>query len=220
MTINTATMRFTTVLPLLACAVGLSTAAGFQVASLDPATDTDRESATPCGFKIAPCRSGFVCVANDPACPPVRGENCAGKCLKAQPTLTTKVPITKVPITTKVPVTKVPVTTKVPITTKAATKTLRPTKTPRPTKTAYPSCGGMRIEQVFCPKGSVCVDDPHVEGCGMACDRPGICVDATKAEFCGGIAGFRCPAGKMCIDDPRDDCSVENGGADCGGMCV
>lgn len=195
-------MRLTTVLPLLACAVGLSSAAGFQVASLDP--ETDRESANPCGFKIAPCRSGFVCVANDPACPPVRGENCAGKCLKAAvPTLTTKVPITKVPVTTKAP-----------------TKTVRPTKTPRPTKTSYPSCGGMRIEQVFCPKGSVCVDDPHVEGCGMACDRPGICVETAKAEFCGGIAGFRCPEGKMCIDDPRDDCSADNGGADCGGMCV
>ncbi|KAK1834921.1 hypothetical protein QBC39DRAFT_342244 [Podospora conica] len=187
-------MRLTTALPLLAYAVGLSSAARLAVASVggEVAEVAELESATPCGFKIAPCRSGYTCVANDPTCPPLRGENCAGKCLKAKPTLTTAAP----------------------------TKTPKPTKTPRPTKASYQSCGGMRIEQVFCPKGSVCVDDPHVEGCGMACDRPGICVDATKAEFCGGFAGFRCPEGKICIDDPRDDCSVENGGADCGGMCV
>ena len=174
-------MRLTAVLPLLAYAA-LSLAA------------TEREDAAPCGFKIAPCRSGYTCVADDPACPPKRGENCAGRCLKAKPTLTTAP--TKTPKTTLV------------------TKT---TKAPRPT---YPSCGGFRIEQVSCPKGSVCVDNPHVEGCGMACDRPGICVDASKAEFCGGIAGFRCSEGKMCIDDPRDDCDVEHGGADCGGICV
>jgi hypothetical protein len=39
-------------------------------------------------------------------------------------------------------------------------------------------------------------------------------------QFCGGIAGFPCPDGEICVDDPSDDCDPENGGADCGGICV
>lgn len=89
------------------------------------------------------------------------------------------------------------------------------TKTPEPT---YQSCGGFRVNPVSCPKGQICVDDPRVSGCGMACDRPGICV---TPEFCGGFAGFACKdKNKICIDDPRDDCDPKNGGADCGGICV
>ncbi|KAK4209943.1 hypothetical protein QBC37DRAFT_429575 [Rhypophila decipiens] len=156
----------------------------------------------PCGFKIAPCPYGTVCRAEDPKCPPVRGENCAGFC----------VPDTKPPIrfTTS--------TTTTTTTTSTKTKKPKPTKTkPTPTPT-YQSCGGFRVEQVPCPKGQICVDDPRIEGCGMACDRPGICV---TPEFCGGFAGFACKdANKLCVDDPRDDCDPFNGGADCGGICV
>lgn len=38
--------------------------------------------------------------------------------------------------------------------------------------------------------------------------------------FCGGIAGFPCPDDMQCVDDPDDSCDPENGGADCGGICV
>ncbi|MCK6537842.1 MAG: hypothetical protein L6Q84_33115 [Polyangiaceae bacterium] len=39
-------------------------------------------------------------------------------------------------------------------------------------------------------------------------------------QFCGGIAAFQCPAGKICVDNPNDGCDPNNGGADCGGICV
>jgi hypothetical protein len=39
-------------------------------------------------------------------------------------------------------------------------------------------------------------------------------------EFCGGIAGFQCPSGLVCVDDPHDGCDPNQGGADCGGICV
>jgi hypothetical protein len=39
-------------------------------------------------------------------------------------------------------------------------------------------------------------------------------------SFCGGIAGFPCPPGFTCIDAPNDECDPNNGGADCGGVCV
>ncbi|KAB5583223.1 hypothetical protein GE09DRAFT_1050094 [Coniochaeta sp. 2T2.1] len=114
-----------------------------------------------------------------------------------------------------------------------------PTKTPSPTSTSaylstptfsspaeptftYQSCGGHRVQQVPCPSHQICIDDPYKGGCGMACDAPGICV--TPDTFCGGFAGFQCKEKdgrrKMCVDDPRDDCDPENGGADCGGICV
>ena len=41
-----------------------------------------------------------------------------------------------------------------------------------------------------------------------------------EAQFCGGIAGITCPDGYECVDDPNDDCDPDNGGADCGGICV
>eukprot|EP01083_Nonionella_stella_P065845 172873_1 len=36
---------------------------------------------------------------------------------------------------------------------------------------------------------------------------------------CGGFIGIQCAKG-YCVDDPSDDCDPENGGADCGGICV
>jgi len=43
---------------------------------------------------------------------------------------------------------------------------------------------------------------------------------ACKPQFCGGIAGIQCPKGETCVDDPNDSCDPNNGGADCGGICV
>ena len=34
------------------------------------------------------------------------------------------------------------------------------------------------------------------------------------------FAGFQCPDGLVCVDVPGDGCDPQNGGADCGGMCV
>jgi hypothetical protein len=41
-----------------------------------------------------------------------------------------------------------------------------------------------------------------------------------RGDFCGGIAGFPCDEGLTCVDDPKDDCDPEQGGADCGGICI
>lgn len=40
------------------------------------------------------------------------------------------------------------------------------------------------------------------------------------AQFCGGFANLPCPDGFVCGEDPNDGCDPENGGADCGGICV
>jgi hypothetical protein len=62
------------------------------------------------------------------------------------------------------------------------------------------------------------MNDPFKAGCGLECDATGICV---KNKLCGGFAGFRCPDSRqVCVDAPNDGCDVQNGGADCGGVCV
>lgn len=141
------------------------------------------EPARNCGFKIAACPKDQYCKPNDPTC--TRGENCLGKCVHSSPS---------------------PSSTLATVTT---TKT-KPSPTPKPRET-YPPCGGFRVAGGFdCGKGFVCVDNPYVKGCGMACDRPGICV---PDESCGGFIGKRCQdANKECFDDPRDDCDPKNGG--------
>lgn len=53
---------------------------------------------------------------------------------------------------------------------------------------------------------------------GVAVAGQGECKPA--AAFCGGIANIPCPTGESCIDDPSDDCDPQQGGADCGGICV
>jgi hypothetical protein len=70
------------------------------------------------------------------------------------------------------------------------------------------SCGGHVINMHTCPEGYVC------QGEGLAYDVPGSC-----RKQCGGFAGKACDEHFSCVDDPTDDCTVENGGADCGGIC-
>lgn len=47
-----------------------------------------------------------------------------------------------------------------------------------------------------------------------------VAVEEAPPQMCGGIAGFACPEGYACVDDPDDTCNPEQGGADCGGLCV
>ncbi|KAG7126769.1 hypothetical protein HYQ44_000489 [Verticillium longisporum] len=55
----------------------------------------------------------------------------------------------------------------------------------------YQSCGGFRVAPApRCPKGTACLDDPRIDGCGMACDAPGICIP-NKAPQCGGPRKIR-----------------------------
>jgi hypothetical protein len=42
----------------------------------------------------------------------------------------------------------------------------------------------------------------------------------TGGQFCGGFAAIQCPEGLICVDDPHDSCDPNQGGADCGGVCV
>lgn len=61
---------------------------------------------------------------------------------------------------------------------------------------------------------------------GTSCGSTDEATDTTSVqeersgEFCGGIAGFPCSEGFVCVDDPSDDCDPNNGGADCGGICL
>jgi hypothetical protein len=67
-----------------------------------------------------------------------------------------------------------------------------------------------------CPDGSFsCPSAVCVNG-KCAALEPG----CPPAGTCGGIAGFTCPPGFTCIDDDGDDCDPNQGGADCGGVCI
>jgi hypothetical protein len=69
-------------------------------------------------------------------------------------------------------------------------------------------CGGHSINMHGCPDGFECVGD------ALAYDGTGNC-----RKFCGGFANLPCQYGYNCQDNPFDDCDVNNGGADCGGLC-
>jgi hypothetical protein len=70
-----------------------------------------------------------------------------------------------------------------------------------------------------CPEGTVpeVRDNCYTDRCvsWAECGQP-----VQPVDFCGGFAGVACPRGLECVDDPNDDCSPENGGADCPGVCV
>ena len=70
-----------------------------------------------------------------------------------------------------------------------------------------------------CPEGEFCKrNDP---GCALGENCAGTCVPLPTYEFCGGIANIKCKTyGETCYDDPRDKCSLDGGGADCGGICL
>jgi hypothetical protein len=68
---------------------------------------------------------------------------------------------------------------------------------------------------ILCPVGSQCVEK-QVQCVRAPCPPVAECVPIA----CGGIAGRPCPTGSTCVDNPDDGCDPNNGGADCGGICV
>jgi hypothetical protein len=92
------------------------------------------------------------------------------------------------------------------------------------------TCGGgepdpsLCMTNSQCGAGQICDHSECMSGCkdGGICPAVcyGQCVEAPPPAQCGGFAGLPCPGGKVCIDDPGDDCDPNNGGADCGGICV
>jgi hypothetical protein len=96
-------------------------------------------------------------------------------------------------------------------------------------------CGG--FGGLPCADGETCIDDP-TDDCDPnagGADCGGICVpdedptdtgdtegpmDPQEPTFCGGFGNLPCPDGETCVDDPTDDCDPNDGGADCGGVCV
>jgi hypothetical protein len=73
---------------------------------------------------------------------------------------------------------------------------------------------------------AVCPAGQHCELVDVVCIRapcpplPECVEDEPAPTTCGGFGGFPCPDKLSCVDDPRDDCDPNNGGADCGGICV
>ncbi|KAI6357940.1 hypothetical protein MCOR25_007498 [Pyricularia grisea] len=198
------------------------------LAKLPQPTNIGTAPDRPCGFKMARCPRGSTCSASDPACPATRGDNCLGRCVVAttmrrpRPSNPTRPSISKPTATCDDDDDDGPkpsiINTRTPRPTRSSTQQQPQSPTPTPTRTrSYDDCGGFRPTPKSCAGGQVCIDDPYVGGCGMACDMPGICVEPV---FCGGFAGIQCADGKMCVDDNRDDCDPENGGSDCGGICV
>ncbi len=61
-------------------------------------------------------------------------------------------------------------------------------------------------------------NDCEAAAAGVSVASKGEC--EPKPSFCGGIAGIPCPPGQQCVDNPSDGCDPQNGGADCGGICI
>ncbi|KAK0627953.1 hypothetical protein B0T14DRAFT_563714 [Immersiella caudata] len=70
-----------------------------------------------------------------------------------------------------------------------------------------------------CPQGEFCErNDP---GCDLGENCAGTCHPLPTYQFCGGLAHVQCKDyGQKCYDDPRDECSLDHGDADCGGICL
>ena len=169
-------MRLAIILPVIAYSA-LSLASSVTLTK-------DQEDARGCGFKIAPCPSGTVCVADDPTCPPLRGENCAGKCLKAKPTPTT--------LATKT-------TTKLPRPTYQSCGGFRIERVDCPKGFTCVDDPYVRGCGMACDRPGICVDVREPEFCGgfagFRCKNDRMCIDDPRDDCdpknggadCGGI---------------------------------
>ncbi|KAL8784992.1 MAG: hypothetical protein Q9213_003653 [Squamulea squamosa] len=78
--------------------------------------------------------------------------------------------------------------------------------------TCKPSCT-LTSDARPCPYGQKCKALP-----GFSIQQTGYCPEPV---FCGGIGNIQCAGlDEICVDDPRDTCDPNNGGRDCGGICV
>ena len=89
----------------------------------------------------------------------------------------------------------------------------------QPTRTEpLQSCGGFIVHPQSCPEGYFCVDSSP--DCPRALDCSGVCVDDPTTPTCGGMAGIACPDGLTCVYNSLDRCEPQDGGVDCGGVCL
>ena len=79
--------------------------------------------------------------------------------------------------------------------------------------TCFPACS-LTSDVQPCDLGQACETLPQV-----SIMQTGYCPDPDQ---CGGFFPRPCVNARnpVCIDDPRDSCDSNNGGADCGGICV
>jgi hypothetical protein len=104
---------------------------------------------------------------------------------------------------------------------------------PEPDPCALVRCaGGTHCEVV--DDAALCAPDEPTNPCaavlcvtGTTCEvvqGEAVCTPQEPAPepgpFCGGIAAIECPGSGSCVDAPGDGCDPDNGGADCGGVCV
>ena len=82
----------------------------------------------------------------------------------------------------------------------------------------YATCDA-QSGRCVCLAQAFCVPGYRWDRATCQCVRRGAGGDAT-GRFCGGIAAIPCPEGYVCVDDPTDTCDPNQGGADCGGICV
>jgi hypothetical protein len=85
--------------------------------------------------------------------------------------------------------------------------------------TADADCPQLKAPCSVCADGTVSCPLSHCDNGQCIMDfKP--CSEPPEPATCGGIAGLSCAPGFQCVDDPSDDCVLEKGGADCGGICV
>jgi hypothetical protein len=89
-----------------------------------------------------------------------------------------------------------------------------------PSDDCDPNNGGADCGGICVPKTDPCATVRCQAGTECQVDDQGMAACVAVGPFCGGIAARPCPGSGQCIDNPTDSCDPNNGGADCGGVCV